>query len=134
MFFQSFDNNYFINADSVDFSVNDVRLRAIYQDSVIVVNLGINDKVINDAAEKLYEDLQAAGLEVLLDDRDERPGFKFKDADLIGIPYRVTVGKTFSKKGLLEIKHRKDGTTEELAPEETVKRLQTIILAELAQW
>jgi prolyl-tRNA synthetase len=101
--------------------------------TVIIVNLGIDDEIINTAAEKIYEDLQAAGLEVLLDDRDERPGFKFKDADLLGIPYRVTVGKTFIKSGTLEIKNRKDGTLEELTPEETVKRLQTTILAELSK-
>jgi prolyl-tRNA synthetase len=99
--------------------------------SVIIVNLGINDEVINTAAEKLYHDLQTAGLEVLIDDRDERPGFKFKDADLLGIPYRVTVGKNFVNNGTLEIKHRKDGTIEEMTPEETVTRLQTAILAEL---
>jgi prolyl-tRNA synthetase len=99
--------------------------------TVIIVNLGINDEVINTAAEKLYHDLQTAGLEVLIDDRDERPGFKFKDADLLGIPYRVTVGKNFVSNGTLEIKHRKDGTIEEMTPEETVTRLQTAILAEL---
>jgi len=101
--------------------------------TVIIVNLGVNDAVINTAAEKLYEDLQAAGLEVLLDDRDERPGFKFKDADLLGIPYRVTVGKNFVKNGLLEIQNRKDGSLEELTPIETVKRLQTTIFAALSK-
>jgi prolyl-tRNA synthetase len=100
--------------------------------SVIIVNLGINDEVINTAAEKLYHDLQTAGLEVLIDDRDERPGFKFKDADLLGIPYRVTVGKNFVNNGTLEIKHRKDGTIEEMTPEETVTKLRTAILAELS--
>lgn len=100
--------------------------------TVIIVNLGINDEVINTAAEKLYRDLQAAGLEVLLDDRDERPGFKFKDADLLGIPYRVTVGKNFVSNGTFEVKHRKDGTIEEMTPEETITRLQTAILAELS--
>jgi prolyl-tRNA synthetase len=101
--------------------------------TVIIVNLGVNDEKINSAAEKLYQDLQMAGLEVLIDDRDERPGFKFKDADLLGIPYRVTVGKSFLKNGTLEIKHRKDGTIEEMTPEETVRSLQTTILAELSK-
>jgi prolyl-tRNA synthetase len=101
--------------------------------TVIIVNLGINDEIINTAAEKLYQDLQTAGLEVLIDDRDERPGFKFKDADLLGIPYRVTVGKNFAENGTLEIKYRKDGTIEEMTPEETVTRLQTAILAELSK-
>jgi prolyl-tRNA synthetase len=99
--------------------------------SVIIVNLGGSDETINAAAEQLYEDFQAAGIEVLIDDRDERPGFKFKDADLLGIPYRVTVGKSFLKKGTLEIKQRRDGTVEEMTPEETVRNLREKILAEL---
>ena len=101
--------------------------------TVIIVNLGGNDDTINAAAEKLYQDLMAAGLEVLLDDREERPGFKFKDADLLGIPYRVTVGKSFVENGTMEIKHRKDGVIEELEPEETVRRLQTAIFAQLSK-
>jgi prolyl-tRNA synthetase len=101
--------------------------------TVIIVNLGVNEEIINAAAEKLYRDLQAAGLEVLIDDRDERPGFKFKDADLLGIPYRVTVGKNFVKNGTLEIKNRKDGTIEEMTPEETVTNLQTKIFSELSK-
>ncbi len=99
--------------------------------TVIIVNLGGSDETINSAAEKLYQDLMAAGLEVLLDDRDERPGFKFKDADLLGIPYRVTVGKSFKENGMMEIKHRRDGVVEELTPEETIGRLKTAIFAQL---
>ena len=101
--------------------------------TVIIVNLGGSDENINSAAEKLYQDLMAAGLEVLLDDRDERPGFKFKDADLLGIPYRVTVGKSFVENGLMEIKHRRDGVIEELTPEETVRRLKTAVSAQLSK-
>ena len=101
--------------------------------TVVIVNLGGNDEIINAAAEKLYQDLMKAGLEVLLDDRDERPGFKFKDADLLGIPYRVTVGKSFVQSGTMEIKHRRDGVVEELVPEETVRRLQTAIFAQLSK-
>ena len=101
--------------------------------TVIIVNLGGNDEKINSAAEKLYQDLMVAGLDVLLDDRDERPGFKFKDADLLGIPYRVTVGKSFLESGTMEIKHRRDGVIEELIPEETVRRLKTAIFAQLSK-
>jgi prolyl-tRNA synthetase len=101
--------------------------------TVIIVNLGISDETINSAAEKLYQDLQNAGIEVLIDDRDERPGFKFKDADLLGIPYRVTVGKSFLKNGTFEIKQRKNGTIQELTPEETVRSLLSTILAELSK-
>lgn len=100
--------------------------------SVVILNLGINDQVINEAAEKLYAEFQAAGIEVLFDDRDERPGFKFKDADLIGIPYRITVGKGFAKNGLVEVKYRKEGTVEEMAPEQALSTLQGKILSALS--
>jgi prolyl-tRNA synthetase, family II len=66
---------------------------------VIVLNLGPKDEGYCTAAEDLYTQLRAQGLDVLLDDRDERPGSKFADADLLGIPYRLTVGKTFEKEG-----------------------------------
>ncbi len=78
---------------------------------VIVLNLGVKDASISEAAERLYTDLQARGVEVLLDDRDERPGSKFKDADLLGIPYRATVGKTFAKEGMIELRLRASGET-----------------------
>jgi len=100
--------------------------------SVVILNLGINDEVINGAAEKLYADFQAAGIEVLIDDRDERPGFKFKDADLIGIPFRVTVGKGFAKNGLVEVKYRKGGAVEEMSPEQALSTLQDKIRTALS--
>jgi prolyl-tRNA synthetase len=78
----------------------------------IILNLGVNSEKISSAAEKLYKDLQQQGVEVLYDDRDERPGSKFKDADLIGIPYRITVGRTFEKEGKVEIRRRRGGETE----------------------
>jgi len=82
---------------------------------VILLNLGLNSAEITAAAEQLYGELQQRGLEVLYDDRDERPGSKFKDADLIGIPYRVTVGKTFAEEGKVEIRHRRDGRIDTVA-------------------
>ncbi len=78
---------------------------------VLVLNLGTNDKETTAAAEQLYLDLQAGGLDVLFDDRDERPGSKFKDADLLGIPFRVTVGKTWQKEGRVELRLRQSGET-----------------------
>jgi len=91
--------------------------------TVIVLNLGASDDAVNEAAEKMYADLQTAGLEVLFDDRDERPGAKFKDADLLGIPYRVTVGKSFAKNGMVEIRNRRTGVTEEATPADAVAQL-----------
>ncbi|EKD37321.1 MAG: hypothetical protein ACD_75C01176G0003 [uncultured bacterium] len=99
--------------------------------TVIVLNLGIKDETVTAAAEKIYRDLQAAGLEAIIDDRDERPGLKFKDADLLGIPYRLTVGNGYLKSGKVEIRRRRDGVTEEMTPEQAVATLQARISAEL---
>ena len=71
----------------------------------VVLPLGKDADVLAEA-ERLYEALRAAGVEVLLDDREERPGVKFKDADLIGIPLRVTVGARSLKEGKAELKER----------------------------
>lgn len=94
---------------------------------VILLNLGLKDQQITDVAESLYKEMQEKGVEVLIDDRDERPGFKFKDADLLGIPLRITVGKSLTKNGVVELRHRKDGITEELAPENVTARVLEII-------
>jgi prolyl-tRNA synthetase len=64
------------------------------------------DPAVRDAAEALYQELTALGVEVLLDDREERPGVKFKDADLLGIPLRVTLGKKALDQGKVELKAR----------------------------
>jgi len=77
----------------------------------IILNLSPNDAQITAAAEDIYQKLQGNKIDVLLDDRDERPGIKFKDADLIGIPCRITVGKKFTNEGLIEIRNRADGKT-----------------------
>jgi len=98
---------------------------------VVVLNLGVNDAVMTEAAEKLYRELQEAGFDVLLDDRDERPGSKFKDADLLGMPFRVTVGKSFTKNGMMEIRRRRDGFTEEAGPDAIVALLKSRINEEL---
>ncbi|HKR61658.1 MAG TPA: His/Gly/Thr/Pro-type tRNA ligase C-terminal domain-containing protein, partial [Pyrinomonadaceae bacterium] len=82
------------------------------------------------AGESLYKDLHRAGLEVLLDDRDERAGVKFKDADLIGIPYRITVGKKISE-GLVELFDRKTKSSEEVKLADVVGRIQRLALAGL---
>ncbi len=76
---------------------------------VIVTLLNPNDEPVRVAAEELYRELLAAGIEVLFDDRDERPGSKFKDADLLGIPLRITVGARGLKEGMLELQHRRSG-------------------------
>jgi len=74
-------------------------------------------------AEQLYETLLKEGREVLLDDRDIRPGVKFKDADLIGIPWRVVVGRKLDDEGLVEIKSRETGEVESVPAPEAAKIL-----------
>ena len=76
---------------------------------VEVVPLAVNDDVVTPVAEKLVGELSAADLEVLLDDRKERPGVKFADADLIGIPYQVILGKRGVANGMAEVKVRETG-------------------------
>jgi prolyl-tRNA synthetase len=91
---------------------------------VVILNLGVNDEAITGLAERLYAELGAAGVDVFLDDRDERPGSKFKDADLLGFPYRITVGKRFAESGLIEVRRRRDGFTEEVEAAGVVKLLR----------
>jgi prolyl-tRNA synthetase len=73
---------------------------------VVVLALDVADKKIMQEAEDIYNELKAGGIETLLDDRDERPGVKFKDADLLGPPLQVVLGKEFLKSNNLELKIR----------------------------
>ncbi|MCW5890034.1 MAG: proline--tRNA ligase [bacterium] len=72
----------------------------------LVVPVQASDATLREAAERIGAELEAAGVDTLLDDRDERPGVKFKDADLIGLPVRVTVGARSLQKGCVEVKAR----------------------------
>ena len=94
---------------------------------VLVCMLNPKDDEVRTAAEKLYSDLLGAGLEVLLDDRDERPGIKFKDADLIGIPLRVTVGARNLKDGSVELKQRASGEQRLVPLTEIVPQLEQMV-------
>ncbi len=76
---------------------------------VLVTMVNPKDDAVREAAERLYAELGQQGIEVLLDDRDERPGSKFKDADLIGIPLRMTVGARGLKDQALELQERRSG-------------------------
>ena len=90
---------------------------------VALLTLGSKDEELMSASESLYQALEEAGVEVLWDERDERPGVKFKDADLIGLPYQVVIGKKFKETGKVELKPRAGGEARLLTPEETVKFL-----------
>jgi prolyl-tRNA synthetase len=98
---------------------------------IIILNLDPKDEAITHAAETIYRELQKRGVETLIDDRDERPGSKFKDADLLGIPYRIMVGKRFAKDGVVEIRRRRDGVTEEAGMDAVVDVLQKKIASEM---
>ncbi len=92
---------------------------------VAVVPIGYKKSAaIREACDKLHDDLCAAGLEVLLDDRDERPGVMFADMELIGIPHRVTIGERGLKEGKLEYQHRRDRSATALTAAEILDRLK----------
>jgi prolyl-tRNA synthetase len=86
------------------------------------------DSAVMQVAEKIYEDLAAKGVDVILDDRDERPGFKFKDADLVGFPIRVAIGEKSLAKGEVEIK-RRGGEMILVKSEDAVAKVAELIAA-----
>ena len=95
---------------------------------VIVTVTNMKQDDLRNAGERLYEELQAAGLEVLLDDRDERAGVKFKDADLIGVPYRITMGKKIAD-GMVELYDRRAKQSEDVKLSDVVARVRHLALA-----
>ncbi|MEI8188340.1 MAG: proline--tRNA ligase [candidate division NC10 bacterium] len=98
---------------------------APFQVHLLVVN--VKEQPLAAMAEALYAELGAAGVEVLYDDRDERPGVKFKDADLLGMPLRLTVGARARKEGLVEIRRRRTGEVETATPSEIVARVRALL-------
>ncbi len=96
---------------------------------VHVIPVNVKDEAQVAIAENLYRRLQAQGIDVLLDDRDERPGVKFKDSDLIGLPLRITVGKRASE-GIVEFKVRKTGESVELSVEKAFEEVTGLVLGQ----
>ena len=82
---------------------------------------------VREAVDKLYADLTAAGLEVLLDDRDERPGVMFADMDLVGLPHRVVLGDKGLAKGVIEYKGRRDKAPRDIPLDEAVAQLPRMV-------
>lgn len=99
---------------------------------VVIVPVNVEDKQLMDAAVKLYEELNNENVEVVLDDRDERAGVKFKDADLIGFPLRITVGKTLAE-GCVELKTRSTGELVKVPVNEIVPKVKEIIKANIIE-
>ncbi|HXC73002.1 MAG TPA: proline--tRNA ligase [Pyrinomonadaceae bacterium] len=95
---------------------------------VVVTITNMKQDDLRQAGEKLYEELQHAGLDVLLDDRDERAGVKFKDADLIGIPYRITIGKKVAE-GVVELFDRSTKKSEDVKIGDVAKHVQRLASA-----
>jgi prolyl-tRNA synthetase len=89
----------------------------------MVLILNMNDAQSKEIGENIYKELRDKGIDVLLDDRDERAGAKFKDADLIGIPLQIVIGERNLKEGLIEIKDRTNGETKKITIDETVKNV-----------
>jgi prolyl-tRNA synthetase len=97
---------------------------------VVVTITNVKDEKLREAGDQLYQELQHAGLDVLLDDRDERAGVKFKDADLIGIPYRITLGKKITD-GMVELFDRRTKQSEDVKLSEIVARVRKLAMAGL---
>jgi len=94
--------------------------------TVAVIPLGYRkSEAVKSAAEGLYAELAAAGIEVFLDDRDERPGVLLADQELIGIPHRVVIGERGLKEGLLEYQHRRDPAATKVAIGEAARHVQS---------
>jgi prolyl-tRNA synthetase len=96
---------------------------------VIITQVKMNDDVQNEVAERIYSELMDAGIEVLLDDRRERAGVKFNDADLLGIPVRITVGRDAAD-GKVEYKLRREEDNSLIPVEQAIKDAVELIRAE----
>jgi len=93
---------------------------------VVVAPVNVKDEAVKTAAEDIAKRLEAAGFDVILDDRDERPGVKFKDADLVGIPFRITVGKKVTE-GTVEVVLRSTREVRDVTLSEVVEYLQGML-------
>lgn len=87
---------------------------------IIILALNMEDSKVKSLADEVYDTLTKAGCDVLFDDRNESAGVKFKDADLIGIPTKIIIGSKNAKRGVVEVKDRKTGKIEEMAPGDEV--------------
>ena len=96
---------------------------------VMVIPLNVNSKEISNAADKIYDHLLKDKIEVLIDDRDERPGVKFKDADLLGIPLQIIIGDRTLKESAVELKIRKDKKIEKVGIDKIAKKIVRLVVS-----
>ncbi len=94
---------------------------------VDVVMVSAKDESVRAAAEAIYAALQAAGYDVIIDDRDERPGVKFRDAELIGFPFRISVGSRDLAEGMVEVVSRESGERERVPVDQVAKHVQDLL-------
>src|SRR6266571_2172021 len=94
---------------------------------VHIVAVNVKDQTQAKAAESLYAQCQEQGLEPLLDDRDERPGVKFKDADLLGMPIRVTIGNAFVKEGIVEVRARRSRAERKVTQQAAIAAIKELL-------
>ena len=93
---------------------------------VAIVQIDMKDEKQSETANQLYENLKSKGFDVIFDDREERPGVKFKDMDLIGVPFRITIGKKIND-DLVELKVRKTGIQEDISVDSIEKKIIKLI-------
>lgn len=93
---------------------------------IILLNLNTDDKKCCEVSDKIYAELKEKNFDVLYDDRQERPGFKFKDADLIGIPIRINIGTKSLKENSIEIKIRRDSKSQKIKVSDYLKKLTQV--------
>jgi prolyl-tRNA synthetase len=94
---------------------------------VLVLPVNMGHGPTREAAEALYTGLRAAGIDVLIDDRDERPGNKFKDADLVGVPLRVTVGEKGLQENVVELRQRETRAVQKIATGEALEKVKSAV-------
>jgi prolyl-tRNA synthetase len=94
---------------------------------VVICALDMREEKVATLAERIHDELEAAGIDVLLDDRDARPGFKFKDAELIGFPLRITVGKRGLADGIVEVVTRQDGEVRKVPPDQVIATVRELV-------
>jgi len=95
----------------------------------VVLPINVNEAPVMETSQRIYEGLQARGYDPILDDRDVRPGVKFKDADLVGVPVRITVGAKDLAAGVVEIKERAGGKTAKVPVAEAIDQCAQVLLA-----
>jgi prolyl-tRNA synthetase len=99
---------------------------------VVIMPVNVTDERMRTTAERIHDELTARGIDVLLDDREERPGVKFKDADLVGCPLRITIGPRALERDAVELKRRTEKNATEVPVTEVVARVAEMVAAELA--